>query len=65
VGAVYPVFCFLEYDSEDAHYTEVGDGSVRIVKAENWFRRTRFIWLGLAIVVGAILAACQFKRKNA
>jgi len=65
VGAVYPVFCFLQYDSEDAHYTEVGDGSVRIVKAENWFRRTRFIWLGLAIVVGAILAACQFKRKNA
>lgn len=65
VGAVYPVFCFLEYDSGDAHYTEVGNGSVRIVKAGNWFRRTRPVWLGLAIVMGAILAACQFKRKGA
>jgi hypothetical protein len=65
VGAVYPVFCFLEYDSEDARYTEVGNGSVRIVKAENWFRRTRPLWLCLAIVMGAILAACQFKRKDA
>jgi hypothetical protein len=65
VGAVYPVFCCLEYDSEDAHYTEVGNGSLRIVKAENLFRRTRPVWLGLAIVTGAILAACQFKRKDA
>jgi hypothetical protein len=65
VGAVYPVFCFLEYDSGDTHYTEVGDSSVRIVKAGNWFRRTRSVWLGLAIVTGVILAACQIKRKRA
>jgi hypothetical protein len=65
VGAVYPVFCCLEYDSEHAHYTQVGNGSVRIVKAENLFRRTRPVWLGLAIVMGAILGACQFKRKDA
>jgi len=64
VGAEYPVFCCLEYDSEDAHCTAVGNGSVRIVRAENWFRRTRPVWLGLAIVMGAILAACQFKRKD-
>ena len=65
VGAVYPVFCSLEYDSGDAHYTEVATSSVRIVKAENWFRHTRPIWLGLAIVTGVILVACQFKRKGA
>ena len=65
VGAVYPVFCYLEYDSGDAHYTEVATSSVRIVKAENWFRHTRPIWLGLAIITGVILVACQFKRKTA
>lgn len=65
VGAVYPVFCYLEYDSGDAHYTEVGNSSVRIVKTENWVRRTRPVWLGLAIILGVILVACQFKRKGA
>jgi len=65
VGAVYPVFCYLEYDSGDAHYTEVANTSVSIVKAENWVRRTRPVWLGLAIILGVILVACQFKRKGA
>jgi hypothetical protein len=64
VGAVYPVFCYLEHDSGDAHYTEVANSSVKIVKAENWFRRTRPVWLGLAIITGVILVACQFKRKT-
>jgi len=63
VGAVYPVFCYLEYDSVDAHCTEVATSSVSIVKAENWFRRTRPVWLGLAIITGMIIVACQFKRK--
>ncbi len=65
VGAAYPVFCYLEYDSGNAHYTEVGNSAVRIVSAENWFRRTRPFWLGLAIVTGVILVLCQFKRKGA
>lgn len=64
VGAVYPVFCYLEYDSGDAHYTEVANSSVRIVKTVNWFRRTRPVWLGLAIITGVILVAFQFKRKS-
>jgi len=65
VGAVYPVFCFLEYESGKTHYTEIGNGSVEIVKSENWFRQTRSVWLGLAIAMGIILALCQVKRKSA
>jgi hypothetical protein len=64
VGAVYPVFCYLEYDSGDAHHSEVGNSSVRIVEEENWFKRARPIWLGLAIITGVILVACQLKRKG-
>lgn len=63
VGAEYPVFCYLEHDSEDAHHADVATSSVSIVKAENWFRRTRPVWLGLAIITGMILVVCQFKRK--
>ena len=65
VGAVYPVFCYVEHDSGDAHFTEVGNSSVRIVKTGNWVRRTRPVWLGLAMILGVILVACQFKRKGA
>jgi hypothetical protein len=64
VGAVYPVFCCLEYDSGDTHYTKIGNSSVKIVKAENLFRRTRPVWLGLAVITGVILVVCQFKRKT-
>jgi hypothetical protein len=64
VGAVYPVFCYLEYNLGDIHCTEVGNGSVKIVKKDNWFSRTKTVWLGLAILTGVILAACQVKRKS-
>lgn len=63
-GANYPVFCYLEYDSKDTHFTKIGEAHIRIVKTENWFRRTKLFWLGAAIVLGVILVACQFKRKG-
>jgi len=65
VGAVYPVFCYLEYDSGKAHYTEAAKSLVSIVASDNWFRRARVLWLCLAIITGVILVACQFKRKSA
>jgi len=63
-GASYPVFCYLEYDSKATHYTAVARALVKIVKDENWFRRTKLFWLGAAIILGVILVALQFKRKG-
>jgi hypothetical protein len=64
-GASYPVFCLFEYDSEDTHYTAVARALIKIKKGENWFRRTKLLWLGAAIMLGVILVALQFKRKGA
>jgi len=63
-GASYPVFCCFEYDLGDTHYTAVAKVLVKIVKSENWFRRTKLFWLGAAILLGVILVTFQFKRKR-
>jgi len=63
-GASYPVFCYFEYDSADTHYTAVARALIKIRKGENWFRRTKLLWLGAAIMLGVILVALQFKRKG-
>jgi hypothetical protein len=64
LGASYPVFCCFEYDSEETHYTAIAEALVAIEKRENWFLRTKHIWLGAAIILGAIIAVYQFKRKS-
>jgi hypothetical protein len=64
VGARYPVFCYFEYDSEETHYTALAEALVTIQKTKNWFQRTNLIWVIAAIILGAIIAAYQFKRKR-
>jgi hypothetical protein len=63
-GARYPVFCILEYEVEDNHHAEVCESLVEMVDTENWFQRTQMFWLWVAIILGVILVACQFKRKG-
>lgn len=63
-GASYPAFCYFEYDLKDTHYTAIAKVLVKIVKSENWFRRTKLFWLGAAILSGVILVTFQFKRKR-
>jgi hypothetical protein len=64
LGASYPVFCYFEYDSEETHYTALAEALVTIQEGENWFQRTKLIWVIAAISLGAIIAAYQFKRKR-
>lgn len=63
-GASYPAFCYFEYDLKATHYTAIAKVLVKIVKSENWFRRTKLSWLGAAILLGVILVIFQFKRKR-
>ena len=64
-GATYPVFSYFEYDVEDTHYTQVVRSQVNIVKKENLFRRFRYLWIALTIVlIGAFIAMVIKSRKN-
>ncbi len=53
-GASYPIFGFIEYDLRETHYTAVSRALVTIAKEENWFRRTRWSWLGLGVFFVAV-----------
>ena len=54
-GAKYPVFVFVEYDSQGVHHTAVGSGSLQVETRAGWFRRTRGAWTLLAAACGAAL----------
>jgi hypothetical protein len=63
-GATYPVFCYLEYDVGDTHYTTVDEAMVRIARLENWLQRSQWFWLGIAILLGIAIIVYQFKSKR-
>jgi len=54
-GANYPIFCYIEYDLENTHYTAIAKAAVNIAKDENLFRRFRWLWIFLTIIMSAML----------
>ena len=62
-GATYPLFCYLEYDTENSHHTAVVQAKATIAEQEMWFQRTSWFWIGAAVLLGMLLAAYQLKRK--
>jgi hypothetical protein len=62
-GATYPVFCYLEYDLQETHYTTLATGMVRIAKQENWLQRSLWLWIGLAVFLGVAIIVYQFRGK--
>ena len=63
-GATYPVFCYLEYDFQDTHYTAVAKGVVKVAAEVNWFRQSFWVWVALAVLCGVVLLLCQLKREG-
>lgn len=59
-GASYPIFGFLEYDLRETHYTAISRAIVTIAKEENWFRRTRWSWLGVGLLLGVAFILYQW-----
>jgi len=45
-GAVYPIFCILEYQNEGVNETIIVKSMVRIKQFLNWFKETKWFWLG-------------------
>lgn len=65
-GASYPIFCFFEYDSEEAHHTAVSRVMVQVAKDENLFRRLRWLWISLCVALAgvAVFLACKSRRQR-
>ena len=63
-GATYPVFCYLEYDFQNRHYTAVGNGIVKVAPEVNWFRRSFWVWVALAVLCGVVFVLYQLKRDG-
>jgi hypothetical protein len=63
-GATYPVFCSLEYDLPDTHYTAVSSAMVRISQRQNWFQRTKWLWAAVGVLLGATFILYQLRRGH-
>ena len=66
-GANYPIFCYIEYDLENTHYTAMAKAAVNIANKENLFRRFRWLWITLTTILSAMLVMIiikGFKKKN-
>jgi hypothetical protein len=62
-GANYPVFCYFEYDKADAHHTAVGMAVIKIIEPQNLFRRYRWLWIALAVVLGIMLLILMVRNR--
>jgi len=63
-GANYPVFCYFEYDAEDTHYTAVARALVTLAGDENLFRRLRWLWISLTVILAATLVTVIIKERK-
>ena len=63
-GATYPVFCYFEYDLGDTHYTSVAKTVVTILKKKNFFKRTLWIWIMLAVILVSIPIIMVIRRRK-
>jgi len=63
-GAVYPVVSYFEYDANDKHYTSMTRPLIRIVQKDNFFSRTRLVWIALAIVLAILLGVVIFRGRR-
>ena len=63
-GATYPLVCYFEYDEENVHHTALARPMVRIVAAKNLFSRTRWLWVGLAVILAILLSIILAGKKK-
>jgi len=62
-GATYPVFCYVEYDSEGVHHTALARSLITVAEDENLFRRFRWLWITLAAVLAGLLVLILIKER--
>jgi len=57
------LFCYLEYEQENTHYTAFTSATARIAKPGSWFQKTRWFWIGMVVILGIVIAGGQFRMK--
>jgi len=64
-GAHYPVFSLFEFENEKGHHSLVCPGEIRFLERGNWFKRTRWYWLGgwLLLMLLGILPKKGYKLR--
>ena len=63
-NATHPLFCYLEYEKENTHYTAFASATVRVAKPGTWFQKTRWFWIGIVVILGIVIAGGQFRKKQ-
>ena len=61
-GAVYPVLAFLEYEHGGRHFLSISENTVRVVRIENFFKRTRTALVVAAAVLALAALMIQLRR---
>ena len=52
----HAIFCLLEYQDREYHYTVLAGTSLQVAPRPHWFTRTRPWWVGLDIVLACLFA---------
>jgi hypothetical protein len=63
-SAAYPVFCILEYEIDGLHDTTIVRPTVRIKALKNWFKKTKWYWLGGLVPIVLMWLGVFLLRKN-
>jgi len=61
-GATYPVHCFLEFDADGQHQTAIVQPTLEIAEQENWFKRTFWVWVFVAVILLGVIVYFQFRE---
>lgn len=63
-GARYPVFALFEFQSEKGHHALACPGGIRFMEGGNWFKKTRWYWLGGWILLLGLGAAKRIPKRR-
>jgi hypothetical protein len=63
-GASYPLYCSLEYDKDNLHYTAMANIIVTIKVAEGWFRGLKWVWVVSIIILAVMVCGIFIWQKK-
>jgi len=63
-SAAVPVFCVLEYETNGVHETTIVQSTVHTKAFKNWFKQTKWWWLGGLIPIVLMWLGFLLLRKN-
>ena len=62
-GSTYPIYSVIEYEEDDMHFTESGNGTVRVVEKKGIFNN-QILLISALVVLLVVFIGFQFKKKK-